>query len=247
MTRETKVLTFGQSTASEPIRYLRADDARRILEAKPGETIAVNGLYSLPTRSRESGMGYLGSPKYFTREDLVVTRAERDRFEKTHGFDTPSQTPGTSASVQRLLKLCHRFPNVVRAFRTRYASRGKMFDITDEYDMQDLLYGLLQVDFEDIKPEDPVPHHAGGSSRADFALRSEEILVELKMTREKLRDKEVGEQLTIDIERYRAHPKCRVLVCLVYDPGHHIRNPRGLETDLSGTRDGIEIHVLIVS
>jgi len=38
------------------------------------------------------------------------------------------------------------------------------------------------------------------------------------MTRASLGAKQVGEQLILDIERYKQHPDCRHLVCLVHDP-----------------------------
>lgn len=65
----------------QPIRYLKSDDARRILESKDSERIAVSVLYSSPLRHKESGMGYM-QPHYFTPDDLLVTKEERDRFEK---------------------------------------------------------------------------------------------------------------------------------------------------------------------
>jgi hypothetical protein len=60
-----------------------------------------------------------------------------------------------------------------------------------------------------------------------------------------LKDKEIGDELTIDIARYKSHQNCKTLVCFVYDPDERIRNPRGLEQDLSGNRDGVEVKVYI--
>lgn len=73
----------------QPIRYLKSDDARRILEAHPSEKIAVSILYSSPLRNKKSGTGYLQA-HYFTTEDLFVTRAERDRFEAVHKVNLAS-------------------------------------------------------------------------------------------------------------------------------------------------------------
>ncbi len=44
------------------------------------------------------------------------------------------------------------------------------YQIQDEYDVQDLFQALLQVYFDDIRPEEPTPTHAGSSARADFRL-----------------------------------------------------------------------------
>jgi hypothetical protein len=67
----------------QPIRYLSGDDARRVLEGHDGETIAVRVLFSSPIRDKASATGY--SPaKFFEYSDLLVSRSERDRFERRH-------------------------------------------------------------------------------------------------------------------------------------------------------------------
>ncbi len=70
-------------------------------------------------------------------------------------------------------------------------------------------------------------------ARGFYLLKPERVVVELKKTRKGLGGREIGEQLIIDIERYRAHPECKTLVCFVFDPDMLIANPRGLERDLA--------------
>ena len=88
------------------------------------------------------------------------------------------------------------------------------------------------MDFDDVRSEEWTPSHAGGSARMDFLVHPYKIAVEIKMTRKSLGDREVGEELLIDVARYKEHPKCRFLYCFVYDPGRVIRNARGLESDI---------------
>ncbi|HEY8629202.1 MAG TPA: hypothetical protein VIL73_01490 [Gaiellaceae bacterium] len=57
---------------------------------------------------------------------------------------------------------------------------------------------------------------------------------------------QIGEELIVDIERYRSHPDCDAIVALVYDPEKRIPNQRTLETDLSGERDGLIVRVVVV-
>ena len=59
------------------------------------------------------------------------------------------------------------------------------------------------------------------------------------------RDSQIGDQLIVDIERYAQYPDCRVLVCFVYDPDMLLDNPKGLEQDLSGLRENIEVVVVV--
>lgn len=134
-------------------------------------------------------------------------------------------------------------PKLIDSLRQRHAGRPPL-EVTDEYDVQDLLRGVLRTLFEDIRPEDPSPTRAGGSSRVDFLLKQERIVVEVKMTRAGLRERDVGDQLIEDIERYRSHPDCETLVAIVFDPGRRVSNPRGLEDDLR--RDGPDFGVRVV-
>jgi hypothetical protein len=146
--------------------------------------------------------------------------------------------------LQRVEHLVKRFHRVALQLRKRHGGRAA-HTVADEYDVQDLLHALLKLEFDDIRPEEWTGSYAGKASRMDFLLKAEQLVIEVKMTRDSLGTKEVGDELIIDIGRYRAHADCKTLVCFVYDPSHHIDNPDGLEHDLSGSRDGLEVRVFI--
>jgi hypothetical protein len=65
------------------------------------------------------------------------------------------------------------------------------------------------------------------------------------MTRPSLSTKQLGEQLIVDIAKYKKHPACRTL-CVVYDPDGRISNPRGVENDLREDQDQMAVRVMIV-
>jgi hypothetical protein len=141
-------------------------------------------------------------------------------------------------------RICDRFHLVARQLRSRHDNRESLL-VEDEYDVQDLFHALLTLEFDDIRAEEWTPSYAGSASRTDFLLKQERIVVEIKKTRRELVAKQVGEQLIIDIQRYKAHPDCQSLVCFVYDPEGRIANPRGIENDLNGTGNGIDVKVII--
>lgn len=141
--------------------------------------------------------------------------------------------------------LCSRFHLVVKQLRERYDNRATL-DVNDEYDVQDLLHSMLKIFFDDIRPEEVTPSYAGKSSRMDFLISEYEIVIETKMTRKGLGSKEIGSQLIEDIARYKAHPKCKTLICFVYDPNGYISNPSGIENDLSRKENGIDVKVMII-
>lgn len=140
--------------------------------------------------------------------------------------------------------LCLRFHLVAKQLRQRHEGRDTL-DVNDEYDVQDLLHALLRIFFEDVRPEVWTPNYAGKSSRMDFLLPREQLVVEAKKTREKLGAKELGSELIEDIARYRVYPSCKRLICFVYDPEGRVANPRGIEGDLSGIENGLEVKVII--
>lgn len=143
-----------------------------------------------------------------------------------------------AAPLAIIMQLLHRFPAVVRELGIRHGQRQTMVQINNEYDVQDLLRGILTGLFSDVRGEEPTPSRAGLASRMDLYLKHEKIVIETKMTRPGLTQRKVAEQLAIDKELYRSHNGCRTLVCFVYDPGGHLRSPAALEndpTDLSGS------------
>ena len=152
------------------------------------------------------------------------------------------KTPEPLTLVERLLR---RFHLVARQLQLRHDERDSLL-ISDEYDVQDLLHALLRIYFDDIRPEEYTPSYAGSASRVDFLLKQEKVIVEVKLTSAKLRDKQIGEQLIIDIKRYQAHQDCETLLCFVYDPGGFLKNPSGLANDLSKKHDKLLVKVIIV-
>ena len=140
--------------------------------------------------------------------------------------------------------ICHQFHKVARQLQQRHDNR-QTIEINDEYDVQDLFHALLKIHFEDVRPEEYTPSYAGSSTRVDFLLKNEKIIIELKKTRKNLKQKEVGEQLIVDIAHYQTHPDCETLVCFVYDPEGRIANPIGVESELERCTNSISVKVII--
>ncbi|MGV7229069.1 MAG: hypothetical protein ACQ9IQ_10470 [Nitrospirales bacterium] len=142
-------------------------------------------------------------------------------------------------------QLVLRFHAVVVQLRNRHEGRPTL-DVNDEYDVQDLMHALLRLHFDDVRPEEWVPSYAGSASRTDFLLPQIDTVIEIKKTRKGLNAKSVGDQLIIDIAKYKKHPQCRRLVCFVYDPEGRISNPMGIESDLHKADHGIDVMVSIL-
>ena len=154
----------------------------------------------------------------------AIRRATCERLES--GLAESWQIGRETVDATRIVtSLCRRFHLFAKQIQKRHAGRSTV-EFKDEYDVQDALHSLLQLHFDDVRPEEYTPSYGGSSTRMDFLLKREQVVIEAKMTRKGLDQKEVANQLIEDKERYRAHPECRTLVCFVYDPGSYTR--RGL-------------------
>jgi hypothetical protein len=151
-------------------------------------------------------------------------------------------------------RICNRFHLFATQLQIRHKIRngnGKRptLEITDEYDVQDLFHSLLKLYFDNITPEEPIPNFAGRPSRVDLFLPEEETFIEIKKTRQGLGDKELREQLIVDIAQYKQHKGWKTLICFVYDYQEgtepRIKKPRAIEKDLSGLREGLDVKVFI--
>ena len=140
------------------------------------------------------------------------------------------------AALRQIKLICRRFHKVAKALKNRHSDREAIL-IQDEYDVQYLFAALLRLYFDDVRTEEFTPSYAGRNSRTDFLLPNEGIVIEIKKTRANLKDDGIGEQLIVDLERYRSHPKCKFIVCFVYDPTEILANPRGIEADLNKTHE----------
>jgi len=167
-----------------------------------------------------------------TKRYLRTLKSINDRLDLfTETITTEPQRESTP-TIESIDLLAARFHRVARLLRQRHDGRATI-EVRDEYDVQDLMHSLLALYFDDIRPEEWTPSYAGNSSRMDFLLKTQNIVIEVKMTRERLSNKELVDQLAIDILRYSAHPDCKTLVCFIYDPEERVKNPEGFMRDLN--------------
>ncbi|HEX9367540.1 MAG TPA: hypothetical protein VF921_12985 [Vicinamibacterales bacterium] len=151
---------------------------------------------------------------------------------------------GTLDSIRISISVAEGLRSASRPLRVGRGSRP-ILALDDESDYQDLYHAMLRIFFRDVRTEEFVPSHAGSNSRIDFIVPEVNIAIELKDA-SRLTDKDVGEQLAIDVLRYSRHPLVRHLVCLVFDYGARLANPAGLERDLSKRHGQIGVTVRVV-
>jgi REase_DpnII-MboI len=157
---------------------------------------------------------------------------------------TPGSATTTADPLVMIEQIIKRFHPIARQLRERYNSRDTLL-IVDEYDAQDLLHALLLMFFDDVRPEEWAPSYAATSSRMDFLLYKEKVVVEVKMTRTGLKQGDLIDQLIVDRARYEQHQRCETLVCFIYDPEGRISNPTAVISDIQNQSGKLRVKVLI--
>jgi hypothetical protein len=148
--------------------------------------------------------------------------------------------PGHTAALNVILPGFHRF---CLQLNHRYGTRPG-FQIIDEHDVQDVLHALLRLHFRDVRAEEPTPSHGGSWTRMDFLLQGTGIVIETKMARPGHADKQIAEELILDIAHYAAHPKCEHLICFIYDPMNSINNAAALQDDIPRNAGRLRVNVI---
>jgi hypothetical protein len=212
---------------------------------------------SYPNMSRDSNAIMQGSrlPAHDYFEGIALQGAKS--CEAVEGFwkiserllrqlaQVEAQLPAQSDAMGVVRLICQRLHIVALQLAKRRANRQTL-KIADEYDVQDLLHALLRLHFDDVRAEESTPSFGGGAARMDFLLKREQLVVEAKMTRSDLKDKEIADELIQDVIRYKSHPDCKKLVCIIYDPAGLLKNPTGLISDveeLSSDALVVEVHI----
>ncbi|MGF6257982.1 hypothetical protein [Ensifer sp. LBL] len=216
------------------IRKIFGDDSRHVKEFRQ----IGYGVMAFPSTQTERSRAY---HRGLARANSLLSSLIDEVAQFGTGDDV-SEAPDVLTLIERI---CLRFHTVARQLQSRHSHRETL-TVADEYDVQDLLHALLRVHFVDIREEEWTPSFAGGSSRIDFLLKDERIVIEVKKTRPSLKAVDVGKELAIDIARYRSHPDCICLVCFVYDPDGYIGNPKGIENDLEKlATEELKVRVII--
>lgn len=120
-----------------------------------------------------------------------------------------------------IMKIFNRFHRIAKQLEERYDKRPPLI-INDEYDVQYLLFALLNLEFDSIQKEEYGPQFAGKRPRVDFFLRFESIAIEVKRIRDKNHAKSVHQEIIIDKEYYSKNKQITDLYFFIYDPNSFI-------------------------
>lgn len=101
------------------------------------------------------------------RGDTDWYQLEPGALDASDVFITSPCLPVAEATepLEILETVCSRFHAIARQLRQRHDDCPTI-DVRDEYDVQDLMHGLLRAFFEDIRPEEWTPSYFPAQNRA---------------------------------------------------------------------------------
>lgn len=148
--------------------------------------------------------------------------------------------------VELVLRLCERLPKAAQVLAHRSHKDKLAYAISDEYDVQDLLHGLIRGYLKYSVQEDTLPKSAGvRSSRVDISIEELGVLIEVKYARQPADQKRIFDELSQDLKQYAKWPHLKTLIALVYNAdvlkdGDALKKESGEQT-IDGRKFRLEI------
>jgi len=182
-------------------------------------------------------------------QQLESVLAQLDEYEEPSAEEPPvaeiagDTAPGSTVAAT-IEHICTRFHRVARGLAEREGGRNT-FACKNESDLQHLFHALLQLQFDEIRLEEYTPSYTRKTPRTHFLLPNEQLAVVVKKTRKGVGPKKMAAQLTADIAHFERHPDCANLICFVYDPDGHVKDPRELERGFSSAQAEFGVRVMV--
>lgn len=143
-------------------------------------------------------------------------------------------------AVERIVDLLERFHGLSKIITSDRRRGHSLFEIKDEYDVQDLLLLILKSYFPLAERESPTISVGKGHTRIDIVIPEYDIIVEVKIILNEAKTQDVIDELKVDFESYYPHPSCKTLICFIYDPNTVIKDPTKIINDLSDDKKTIK-------
>lgn len=186
-----------------------------------------NAVEATSIPDRNVYMGYPAQSRNIIRAAIENTLEYIDTYETSYSIRSEVSDDITE-STDLIIRLFNNWSQMISSF-TKHRKDVSEIKITNEYEMQYLLEGILRLFFSDVRPEAYTPNYANHSNRTDFILPRQKIIIETKMARDGLDARKLSDELIIDKEHYRKYQGIEIILCLVYDPEKRIKNPEGLK------------------
>lgn len=218
-----KILKYIFINQESEIRNSITEISRRDLEAI--DLIVLAEFQEYNSKQVIQKVSYLN----FTTKELILTILENFENAVTKITDPKERYGGKTVKPKKTPKT--------------------IISIEDEYDVQDILYVVLKSVFPKIKYENPLSKYGGSSTRLDFVLQEEGIIIEVKQIKiTEKNDKTFINQIKIDLQSYHVLDYLQEIIFFIYAPNaiQDINNFKELEGEQSINGKTFNVKIIVV-
>ncbi len=146
------------------------------------------------------------------------------------------ESPSPDADVSLILQLCQRLPHAARIISNRNRKGKASYNISDEYDVQDLLHTIIRCYLKYSVQEEPIGIvAAASSSRADIVIEDLGTIIELKYVHGPSDQKRLVDEYAKDLIQYAQWPHLKSFIYVIYNSAD-LREPEAFEK-LAGRKE----------
>lgn len=136
-------------------------------------------------------------------------------------------------TIDHILDLLQRFHLGAYWLEKHRRKNHAPFVIDDEFDVQDLLYSFLVVNFPDAEVEDPAKKIAGVSSRLDVVIGNLKLIIEIKCFKKENNWTTMFKDINHKIQTYSQNEEYDQMIIFIYNPDSAVKNPYRIEKDIT--------------
>lgn len=167
------------------------------------------------------------------RDKIPIDKGEDYTFELLFNNYT---SPIESEDLKIIERVCNRLPRTANILKNRKRKDKDPYIIEDEYDVQDLLHGVLRSYIKYSVQENTLNKVANAKSgRADITIKELNTLIEIKYVHTPNDQKRIFEEFSQDLVLYTSWDPLETLIYYIYNSGD-LREPEALEK-LSGPQE----------
>ncbi|MEZ4887641.1 MAG: hypothetical protein R3E32_23105 [Chitinophagales bacterium] len=197
------------------------------------------------------------SRKELETVDLIVFAELQSHFSKQAVTKTIYKSLSATELINSILENFENAVIKITDSKERYGGKTanpkktpkSIIKIEDEYDVQDILYVVLKATFPAIKYENPLAKFGGKSTRLDFVLEQEGLIIEVKqISQSEINDKKFTDQIKVDLQSYHVLDYLKQIIFFIYAPNaiQDITNFKELEGEQTIQGKTFDVKVIVV-
>jgi len=166
--------------------------------------------------TREQGADFfLSKPNLKKVLTLNFLKDKIEKHAKEHNLKYTQHKDWYVDTLLKILDGIHKSMFRITGTDGRHAKSKSVYKITNEYELQDLIWVVLKPIFPQMTDENPLQKHMSKSSRVDFHIPEINTFIELKYVETESQAKDIAKQLDNDVTWYSESNDAKILIFYV--------------------------------